>query len=225
MEKEDNQKKNINWTAAGVIVALFIGLMGILFSYLELNFIEGTLTQSQVSLDILANKEGVYLEPLIVIDAVMYKKNETASPRIFISNNGKIEAINVVVQIIRRQFDGENFTGATWGGDGSFVFDEIKTYETKEIVLPDEYVVNPTFNTMEVRIYYMREYDKQTYSFRTFYFYGPENQNFKSWYNIKQAKKIEGQPFVAIIKKSLELSSELYDKDFKNFLGTDLYKF
>ena len=98
-----------DWIAlAGVFGAMIFSLLG----YLSVNT---SLQQSQVSLEILANKEGVYLEPVIGIDALMYKNSQLGSPKIFIFNNGKVEAINVVVQIIRRQFDGQSFL---WCGVG-----------------------------------------------------------------------------------------------------------
>ncbi|MCR4284164.1 MAG: hypothetical protein NUV64_02495 [Parcubacteria group bacterium] len=207
-------------------IAIAALVAAIIFNVLQLWSIKTSLQQSQESLSILANKEGVYLKPAIGIDARMYKNSQLGSPKIFIFNNGKVEAVNVVIQIIRRQFDGKSFTGATWGsGDGGqYVFDEIKTYEMKEITLPSDYIVDPEFNTIEIRIHYMREYDKQTYSFRTFYFYGPEGWNFKSWHNIKQAKLLEDTPFSSVIEESLKLPVDL-DGDLKNLTGSELYGF
>jgi len=218
-----NGLKQLNIGNKIAIAALAVAIV---FNVLQLWSIKTSLQQSQESLSILANKEGVYLKPAIGIDARMYKNSQLGSPKIFIFNNGKVEAVNVVIQIIRRQFDGKSFTGATWGsGDGGqYVFDEIKTYEMKEITLPSDYIVDPEFNTIEIRIHYMREYDKQTYSFRTFYFYGPEGWNFKSWYNIKQAKLLEDTPFSSVIEESLKLPVDL-DGDLKNLIGSELYGF
>jgi len=223
----NKETKKINWAAVGVIVALFIGLAGIGFSFKELQSVNTSLQQSQVSLNILANKEGVSLEPIIGVDALMYKNSQLGSPKVFIFNNGKIEAINVVVQIIRREFDGENFVGASWGSGegGSYVFDEIKTYETKEIVLPEEYIIEPDFNTIELRVHYMREYDKKSYRYRTFFFYGPEERDFKSWYNIKQAQRLKSDPFTKVVDRSLELPIDLYSEGFENVIGSELYEF
>jgi len=142
------KKHTVNWSAAGVIVAITIGLAGIYLSFQELNSVKISLQQSQASLEILANKEGVYLEPSIGIEAKMYKNTQLGLPKLFIYNNGKVEAINVAVQVIRRQFDGEKFGGMAWGSGpgGSYVFDRINTYESKEIVFPEEYIVNPDHN-------------------------------------------------------------------------------
>ncbi len=220
-------KIKIDWTAAGVLVALGLGVVGILFSWLNLNAVKTSLQQSQNSLSILANKENVYLEPNIEVDSLMYKNSQLGAPKLFLFNNGRIEAINVVVLIIRRQFDGNSFIGQTWGsGEGySYVFDEIKTFETKEIILPEGHIVDPEYNTLEVRVYFMREYDKKLYSYRTFYFYGPEAQGWKSWYNIKQAKLIEGHPFEKVINESLKLPSNLEDQQLRNIQGNELYEF
>ena len=218
--------KGLKQLNIGNKIAIVALVAAIVFNVLQLWSIKTSLQQSQESLSILANKEGVYLKPAIGIDARIYKNSQLGSPKIFIFNNGKVEAVNVVIQIIRRQFDGKSFTGATWGsGDGGqYVFDEIKTYEMKEITLPSDYIVDPEFNTIEIRIHYMREYDKQTYSFRTFYFYGPEGWNFKSWYNIKQAKLLEDTPFSSVIEESLKLPVDL-DGDLKNLTGSELYGF
>lgn len=216
-EKHQRNKDSLfstgDWIAViAIILTMFVNIFG--------------LWQSQKSLSILANKEGVYLKPSIEIDARMYKNSQIGSPKIFISNNGRVPAEHAIVQIIRRQFDGKSFTGAVWGnGDGAqYVFDEIKTYETKEINIPSNYIENPEYNVMEVRIYYMREYDKQTYSFRTFYFYGPVGWSFKSWYNIKQAKLLKDNPFATVIEESLKLPTNL-SEDFKGAIGNELYSF
>lgn len=202
----------------GVAIAFFSVIVGSVLTY-------NSLQQSQKSLDILANKEAVNLDPAIGIDALMYKNGQLKAPRLFIYNDGKVPAINVVLQIIRRQFDGKEFVGAEWGsGKGSlYIYDEIKTYDSKEIELPSNYVEDPSYNTIEVRVYYMRAYDKKSYAFRTFYFYGPGDWAFKTWYNIKKAEAIEGNPFAKIIEASMDLPADLYDKDFKNLSGSILY--
>jgi hypothetical protein len=218
-EKEEDKKIKPTLFSAGDWIALAALAVMMLFNIFGL-------LQTQKSLDILVNKEAVNLKPVLGIDALMYKNSQLGTPKISIFNNGKVPAINVVVQIIRRQFDGKSFTGAVWGnGDGAqYVFDEIKTYETKQIKLPDNYVEDPEYNVMEVRIYYMREYDKQSFSFRTFFFYGPAGWNFESWYNIKQAKLLDGNPFATLIDMSLKLHADL-NGDLKNMIGTELHSF
>jgi len=142
----------------------------------------------------------------------MYVNSQLGAPKIIISNSGKIEAINIVIQIIRREFDGEKFIGANWGsskGD-QYIYDKLTTFETKEIFLPENYIVNPKYNVIELRIHYMRNYDKQSYSYRTFYFYKKLNNEFGAWDNIKQAKLIKSYN-PKIIEESEKLPLQLYD--------------
>src|SRR3989338_2248423 len=56
---------------------------------------------SRESLKILANKEKIDLKPSIEIDSLLYKNSQLGSPNVYIFNTGNINAINVVVQIIR----------------------------------------------------------------------------------------------------------------------------
>jgi hypothetical protein len=154
----------------------------------------------------------------------MYKNSDFKAPKIIISNDGKVEALNVLVQIIRRQFDGEKFVGAVWGGGegNQYIFEKMVTFESKEIRLPEEYVVNPEYNVIELRIHYMRNYDKQLYSYRTFYFYQSINSEFGTWINIQRAKLDKSYNESKIIEQSEKLPIELYDEKMLKIINDGL---
>ena len=199
----------------------FLALVGTTYyASRSINIAKDALINSQEILAITRNQVGTNLRPLITVNSVLYN-NGNLKPKIIIANNGKIEAINILVQIIRRQFDGKEFVGASWTSSDQHVFNQLMTFEFKEIPLPDEYIINPEFNTLELRLYYMRNFDKQVYSNRTFYFYGPEEADFKGWINIQQVKTNPG--YSKMIEEVLKLPKELLSDKEKMIMEDGLY--